>query len=149
MRPVVIGQLHSFVAGTRDNVHLLFLREVDELNCVARHANGEVLVFFLFRVFHSVDELFTTEHVHVHVVRALIEVTVENLNEVVRTFFFAVAKCTRVDRLGIADTVERPVVRNLGDRVEGSKETVLFCTVARVRARRAVHQPYGRPALHP
>lgn len=119
-----------------NHVELLFASELDEAHGVARNADREVLVFFLLRMFHSVLELFDTEYVHVQVVAALAEVTVENLHELVGTFFVVMAECIRVDGLRVADTVESVFVRNLGDRVEGCQEAVLFGTVARACTRR-------------
>ena len=116
-----------------NHVELLFASELDEAHGVARNADREVLVFFLLRMFHGVLELFNAEHVHVQVVAALAEVTVENLHQLVGTFFVVVTESIRVDRLCVADTVESVFVRNLGNRVERCQETVLFGTVARCR----------------
>ena len=119
-----------------NHVELLFASELDEAHGVAGNADGEVLVFFLVRVFHGVFQLFDTENVHVQVVAALAEVAVEHLHELVRAFFVVVAECIRVDRLRIADAVQSVFVRNLCDRVERSQKTMLFGTVARACARR-------------
>ena len=119
-----------------NHVELLFASEFDETHCVARNADREVLVFFLLRMFHSVLELFDTEHVHVQVVAALAEVTVENLHELVGAFFVVVTESIRVDRLRVADAVESVFVRNLRDRVERCQEAVLFGAVARACTRR-------------
>ena len=80
-----------------NHVELLFASELDEAHGVAGNADREVLVFFLFRMFHGVLELFDTEHVHVQVVAALAEVAVEHLHELVGTFFVVVAECILSD----------------------------------------------------
>ena len=84
-----------------NHVELLFASELDEAYGVAGNADGEVLVFFLLRMFHGVLEFFDTEHVHVQVVAALAEVTVENLHELVGAFFVVVTESVRVDRLRV------------------------------------------------
>ena len=112
------------MAGAADDVVLLFLREREELDCVAGNADGEVRVFGLFRVRLGVEELFNTEHVHVQVVGALGEVTVHDGDELLGAFVVAVAESIRADGLRVADAVECVFVRKLGDRVERSEEAV-------------------------
>ena len=49
------------MAGTGDDVQLLFLGQVDELNGITGNTDGEVGVLFLLRVLHSVDQLLGAE----------------------------------------------------------------------------------------
>ena len=122
----------SVVACSGDNVVLLLLREVDELNSISGYTDREVSVLFLLRMCLCVEELLNTEYVYVEVVSTLCEITVENVNEVVLLVCFGVTESRRVDRLSIGDTVERPYIRDLRYRVQGSDETVLLCAVCRV-----------------
>ena len=118
------------MASSCNNIILLFLCQADELNSVTGNADCEVCVLFLLRMSLRIKKLLSTEYVYIQVMSALIEVAVKNLYKVANALFLAVAKSIRVDRLGIGDTVKRPVVRNLCNRVQGSNKTVCFCTVA-------------------
>ena len=119
-----------------NHVKLLLTRQLDEANRIAGHADSEVLVFFLLRVFHRVLQLLDAEHVHVQVVASGTEVPVQDLHELFGTFRVVVPEGRRVDGLRDADAIERVVVRDLCCGIERSQEAVLFGTVARVCARR-------------
>ena len=67
---------------------------------------------------------------------ALVEVTIENVNEVGYALFLSVTKCVGVNGLGVGDTIKCPLIRKLSNGVEGSKQTVLLCAVAGVSTRR-------------
>ena len=123
------------VASSCDNVELLLSGKVDELNCITGYTDCEVCVLFLLGVLHSVDELLLTEYVYVEVVCTLIKVTVKYVNQVGYALFLVVTECVGVDGLGVRNTIECPLVRKLSNRVEGSKQTVLLCTVASMQKR--------------
>ena len=52
--------LESLVSLTSDYVELLLTCQVDELNSVTTHTDGEVLVLFLLWVLHRILELVVT-----------------------------------------------------------------------------------------
>lgn len=81
-------KLQRSVAGTCNNVVLLFLCKVDEAYCIARNANREVCIFGLFRMSLAVLELFYAEYVYVQVVCTLCKVSVHDVNKVVNLLAF-------------------------------------------------------------
>ena len=86
-------------------------------------------------MFHSVKKFFCSEYVDVQMVSTLREVSVHNIYQVVNAFLRSMSDCIRVDGLGVRDSVKCPFVRQLGNGVQGSKKSVLFCTVAWVCSR--------------
>ncbi len=124
------------MAGSGDDVELLLFGQIDELDRVSGNADGEVGVFRLLGVVHRIDELLGSEDVDVEMVRALIEVSVEDLGEVVLLLLLTVAKSIGSDGLGVGDAVEGIFVRELGDGVERSKQAVLLSPIGGVGARR-------------
>ena len=72
----------GLMAGTCDDVQLLFPREVDELHRISGYADGEVRVRRILRVVHDLDELLLVEDVHVEMMGALCEVTVEDVDQI-------------------------------------------------------------------
>ena len=123
------------VAGTCDYVHLLFLSKIYELNSVTRYTDGEVCVLFFLRMLHSVDKLLLAKHVNIEVMRTLVKLSVHNVYKVLNTLAFFISKCTRVDGLGIGNSVKCPLIRDLCQRVQGSKKSALLCAVAWVSSR--------------
>lgn len=72
--------LHVLVEGAANDLHLLLAREAHEVDGVARDTDGELGV--LLGVLHGILQSLAREHVHVEVVRALVEVAVEERGEV-------------------------------------------------------------------
>lgn len=147
--------LHAGVAGTGDNVQLLLTGQVDELHGIAGNTDGEVRVFFLLRMLHGVQQLFLAEHVHVQVMRTLIEVAVHDLHEVVHALAGSMAQRIGVDGLGVGDAVQCPVIGQLRGGVQGRNQTILLRTVGGVRTGRegrpratAVRRRTGGLAVH-
>ena len=99
------------MAGSCDHVHLLFSCQVDEFDCISGHADGEVCVFFFFRMFHRIDQFFCSEYIYVQVMCTLIEVSVQYVYEIVLPLVVIVSQCTRADGLGVGDPVKRLLVR--------------------------------------
>ena len=128
-------KLHCFVAGSCDNIHLLFTGQVDELNSISGYTDCEVCVFRFLRMFHSINQFFCTEYVYVQVVCTLIEVTIQDMYQVVYSFFIIMSQCTRADGLCIGDTIQCQFVWQLGNRVQRSQQTALFCAVRWIRSR--------------
>ena len=64
MAKVMHFKMHDFqhnvyvVAGSCDHIELLFSCKVDELNRISGYTDRKVCVFFFFRMFHSVDQVF-------------------------------------------------------------------------------------------
>ena len=98
---------------TSDYVELLLTGQVDELNCISTDTDCEVLVFFLLWMLHSVLELIYTKYVHIQVVSTLIEVTIHYTYQCLGTLLIIMAESTRADGLGIRNTIERILVRQL------------------------------------
>lgn len=107
--------LESLVSLTSDNVELLLTCQVDELNSVTTHTDGEVLVLFLLWVLHRILELVDTKYVHVQVVRTLVEVTVQYTYQCLGTLLIVVTESTRTDSLSIRDTIEGILVWQLSN----------------------------------
>lgn len=123
------------VAGTCDNVHLLLFGQINELHSVTGYTDGEVCVLFFLRMLHSVDKLLLAKHVNIEVMRTLVKISVHNVYKVLNTLAFFISKCTRVDGLGIGNSVKCPLIRDLCQRVQGSKKSALLCAVAWVSSR--------------
>ena len=64
-----------FVESPADDVELLFARQFDEVDRVARHANRQLRI--LLRMIHGVLQRLASEHVDVDVLAAFAEVTIE------------------------------------------------------------------------
>ncbi len=126
---------HRLVAGAGDNVKLLLTGEVDELYGITGNTNGKVRIFFLFGMFHSVNELLCTEDIYIKMVRALIEIAVHDLNKVVHPLVITVTESIGADGLGVGDTVKRSVMRKLCNGIERRQKSVLLGAVAGVCAR--------------
>jgi hypothetical protein len=62
------------VNGSGNNVILLFLREFNEVNCIAGNTDGELRI--LFRVSLCIQKSFTVKYVNVKVVTTIANVTV-------------------------------------------------------------------------
>ncbi len=120
------------VAGTCNYVHLLLFCQVDEFNCIAGYTDCEVCILRFLRVLHCVDQFFGSEYVYVQVMCTLLEVSVQNVYQVLGTLFVVVAKCARVDGLGVGDSVQSVLIRQFCYRVQGSKKSALLCAVRRV-----------------
>ena len=122
------------MAGTCDNVELLLLGQVDELDRVAGDTDGEVGVLLLLGVLHGVQQLFHAKDVDVQVVGTLVKVAVHDLHQVGDALVLAVAQRIGVDGLGVGDAVQCPVIRQLGNGVQGRQQAVGLGAVARVAA---------------
>ena len=120
------------MAGTCNYVHLLLFCQVDEFNCIAGYTDCEVCILRFLRVLHCVDQFFGSEYVYVQVMCTLLEVSVQNVYQVLGTLFVVMAKCARVDGLGVGDSVQSILVRQFCYRVQGSKKSALLCAVRRV-----------------
>ena len=132
---LLCAALHRLVAGAGDDVQLLLTGQVDELDRIAGNTDREVGVLLLLGVFHGVDQLFGAKDVHVQMVRALVKVAVHDLDQILHTLLLAVAQGVGVDGLGVGDAVQRPVVGQLGHRVEGGQQAVGLGPIAGVGAR--------------
>src|SRR5699024_2969068 len=60
---------------------------------------------------------------------------VKNVYKVVCTLLIIMSQSSRADGLCIGDSVKRLLVRQLRNRVEGSKKTILLCAIRRVSSR--------------
>ena len=98
------------VAGTCNYVHLLLFCQVDEFNCITGYTDREVCILRFLRVLHCVDQFFGSEYVYVQVMCTLLEVSVQNVYQVLGTLFVVMAKCARVDGLGVGDSVQSVLI---------------------------------------
>ena len=84
---------------------------------------------------HGVNELLFAEYIDIQMARALIEIAVHHGYQVLLLFLLAVSESTRVDGLGIGDTVQRILIGQLRHRIQRSQQAVLLCAIAGVRTR--------------
>ena len=98
---------------TCNNILLLLASQVDELHSVTRYTDGEVSVFRLLGMLHSIEQFVNTKHIHVQVVCTLGEVTVHHANQRVSALLVVLAQGVGADGLSIRDTVEGILVRQL------------------------------------
>ena len=101
------------MAGSCDDVKLLFSCQVDKLNGITGNTDREVCVLRLLRVFHCVLQLIKTEYIHVEMMSTLIKISVENMDKVVLSLILRMSKCTRSDGLSVGDSVESVLIRKL------------------------------------
>ena len=123
------------MAGTCDNVKLLFLCQGNELNSVSGNTDREVCILLFFRMLHSIDKFLFTEYVYIEVMCTTVKVSVKYIYKVLCTLFLRMTKSIRVDSLSIGDSVKGILIVKLCNRVQGSKKSVLFSTVAWVCSR--------------
>ena len=64
-------------------------------------------------MFHRVLQLIKTEYIHVEVMRALVKISVENMDKVVLSLILRMSECTRSDGLSVGDSVESVLIRKL------------------------------------
>ena len=117
------------MASSLDNVVLLLLGQIDELNCITRYTDCEVSILWLLRMCLAIQKLLNTKYVYVQVMSTICKVAIHSLYKVVYALFISVSKCTRVDGLGIGNTIQSPLVWQLSNRVQGSQQAALFCAV--------------------
>ena len=94
------------MAGSCDNVKLLLSCKVDELNSVSGNTDREVCILLFFRMLHSIDKFLFTEYVYIEVMCTTVKVSVKYIYKILCTLFLRMAKCIRVDRLSIGDSVK-------------------------------------------
>ncbi len=111
--------LQRTVTGAGDNVQLLFFGQVDEFDGVTGYTDGKVRIFLFFGMFHSVNQLFGAEYVDVQMMSALIEITVHDLYKIADTFRLGMAEGIGMNRLGIGNAVQRPMIGQFGNGIQG------------------------------
>ena len=80
-------------------------------------------------MFHCIDQLLGTEYVYIQVMCILRKISIQNLNQIVLALLILMSKCIRIDGLSVGNSIQSPVIRNLGNRVQGSQKSILLCTV--------------------
>src|SRR5699024_8662279 len=128
-------RLHGSVACSRDNIQLLLTGQVDEFHRITGYTDGEVCILFFLRMLHSVDQFLCTEYVYVQVMCTLIEVSVQSVNQIVGTLSVIMSQRSRADGLGVGDSVQSLLIRQLRNRVQRCQKAVLLCAVGRVCTR--------------
>ena len=124
------------MARSRDYIQLLLSRQIDELDSVSGYTDREVRILRLLRMIHSVDQLLCAEYIDIQMMRSAVEISVHNIHQRILLLVNIVAESCRADGLSIGNTVESVLIRNLRDRVQGSKKAFLLGAVGRVAARR-------------
>ncbi len=76
---------------SRDDVELLFSRQIDELDGITGDADREVRVFLFLWMLHRVLELIEAKDVDVEMVSAFLEIAIEDIRQGVHSLFFSVA----------------------------------------------------------
>ena len=84
---------------------------------------------------HSIFQLLTAEYIYVQVMSTTIEVSVHSAYQVGNLLIICMTKSARVHGLGIGDTIQRPLVGDLGYGVQRCKKSACLCAVARVCTR--------------
>ncbi len=73
-------------------IELLLSCQINELDSVTGYTDREVSILRLLRMLHSIDEFFPTEYVHVQMMSALVEVTIEDVNQLILSLILIMAK---------------------------------------------------------
>ena len=102
------------MAGSGDDIELLFLGEVDEFDRISGDADGEVRIFRFLWVVHAIDELFFAEDVDVKVMCAAVEIAVKDADKVIDPLLLAMAQAIVIDRLSVGNAVKRVFVWEFG-----------------------------------
>lgn len=82
-------------------IELLLSGQINELDSIAGYTDRKVRILRLLRMLHSINKLLLAEDVDIQMMSALIEVTVENIYELVLSLFLIVAKRIRSHGLGV------------------------------------------------
>ena len=101
------------MAGSCDDVKLLLSCQINKFNSITGNADREVCVLRLLRMFHRVLQLIKTEYIHVEVMRALVKISVENMDKVVLSLILRMSECAWSDGLSVGDSVESVLIRKL------------------------------------
>ena len=122
------------MAGSRDNIQLLLLCQINKLYCIAGNADGEVRVLGLLGMFHAVDQLLCSEHIDIEVMRALVKVSIHAADQRILLLLQRMAQCPGADGLRVGDSVQRILIGNLCNGVEGCQKAFFLCAVGRISA---------------
>ena len=117
------------MAGTCNYIILLFFGQIDKFNGITGYTNRKVCVFFFFRMFLCIQQFFFSKYIDIQVMCSLIEVSVKYLNQIVLTLILIMSQCVRINRLRIGNSIQSPVIWEFSNGVQGSKQTILLCSV--------------------
>ena len=106
------------MTGSGNYIHLLLFGQINELNRIAGYTDCKVRIFRLFRMFHCIDQLFCTEYIHIQMMCSAIKIAIENICQVLASFFLCVSKCTRIYGLGIGDSIKCILIWKLCNGVQ-------------------------------
>ena len=116
------------------HVELLLAGQPDEVHGVAGNPDRELRI--LLRMIHRVEQHLAMQHVHIQMVPALGEITVEQRNQILTLLFRSFPERTRHDRKRVADSVLGVVVGKFRNRLQRGDRTIHIAPVHRIRARR-------------
>ena len=68
---------------------------------------------------HSIDQFLYAEYVYVQMMCTLIEISVQNIDQVIYTLSLIMSQSTRVDGLCIGDTIQSFFIWKFCNRVQG------------------------------
>ena len=94
------------MAGSGNYIQLLLSGQVNEFYSISRNTDGEVCILFFLRMFHCIDEFFFAKYVYIQMMCTLVKISVQNTYQIFGTLFVCVAKCIRVDGLGVGNTIQ-------------------------------------------
>ena len=123
------------MAGPCDDIFLLLSCEVDKFHRITGNPDRKVGIFFFFRMFHGIQQLLFAKYIDIKMMCPLVEIAVQHLDQIADPLALTVSQCIRVDRLGIGNPVQRPLIRELGQGIQRGKKSVLLCPIARIRPR--------------
>ena len=111
---MALPRLRSAVEGAADHILLLFAREPDEIDGIARHPNGELRIFV--RILHRVLSVSLSRTFRFMWKPPWAKYMSMAFDRGIDQLFLGQMRLLRGDRNGVADAVQRILVRQLGDR---------------------------------
>ncbi len=84
------SDLQSVMAGSCNDVQLLFSCKADELDRVAGNTNREVCILRFLRMLHGIDELLSAEDIDIEMVRPVLEIAIHHLYQRLRLLILAI-----------------------------------------------------------
>ena len=84
------------MAGTCNNITLLFLCYGNKLHSITGNTDGKILILLFFRMFHCIDQFLCAKYVYIQVMGILCKISVQNLNQVILALLILMSKCIRI-----------------------------------------------------
>ena len=84
---------------------------------------------------HSIDQFLFAKYIYVQVMCTLVEISVQYMYQIICTLFITMSKSFRINGLCIGNSIQCILIVKLCNRVQGSKKSVLLCSVRWVCSR--------------